>query len=367
MQQRTNPSAEGKLNSGFALRQQLESPAKNHLRSTGGEIPSDEPLFTIKTTANMTDLNSHTIRAWERRYKALEPSRHGNGRRLYSQNDITRLILLCKLVKLGHSISSIASFSDDVLSSMLTTAQDPIAGKSGAKKGCELVLIHCLQALKHYDLQSIHNELEAARFLLSAREFVMDLSLPLMHQVGEMVAAEEMSIAQEHALSSVMRSILMQILYNVRSTVSARSYTRKDLAQGLVFAVAAPEGDLHEFGVLAASIMVATYGHNPHFFGANMPVKSLADAANAIKADVVLVGSTYIPDAVRVMTDEQYAVQLEAGLSPNTKTWWGGNIDVSLASPKRRLFSTMQDLEQHIAKLELFQRVPSALKAGALA
>ncbi|MCX6124593.1 MAG: MerR family transcriptional regulator [Proteobacteria bacterium] len=77
-----------------------------------------EPSFTIKATAQMTSLNAHSIRAWERRYSALTPSRHENGRRLYSQEDVSRLKLLAGLVSRGHSISSIAALSSEILSTM---------------------------------------------------------------------------------------------------------------------------------------------------------------------------------------------------------------------------------------------------------
>jgi DNA-binding transcriptional MerR regulator len=309
-----------------------------------------DTTYSIKSASALTNLNAHTIRAWERRYKALEPGRQVNGRRLYLESDVQRLRLLSSLVNAGHSISSIAALSDDVLESMLqpTKSSDDVSQDAG----CQVVLNHCLEALQKYQLQEIHQELEAARVLLSAKSFVLNLALPLLTKVGEMVSRDVMCIAHEHALSAIIRSILLQILYNVRSSVSSRSYTRKDLAQGLVVAVAAPEGDLHEFGILAAAIIVASYGHNPHFFGANMPARALADAANAIRSDIVLLGLTHIPDSHRIQSDEAYASELQENLRTGANIWWGGNVQMSsdYFTPRSRhiFFKSLLDLDAYI-------------------
>ena len=55
-------------------------------------------LYSIQFVANVTGINPHTIRAWEKRYGVTNPVRDKNGRRLYSDNEIQRLDLLNKLV-----------------------------------------------------------------------------------------------------------------------------------------------------------------------------------------------------------------------------------------------------------------------------
>ena len=39
---------------------------------------SDQPRYTIKNVSAMTGIQPVTLRAWERRYEALSPSRSGN-------------------------------------------------------------------------------------------------------------------------------------------------------------------------------------------------------------------------------------------------------------------------------------------------
>ena len=65
-------------------------------------------LYSIQFVSNVTGINPHTIRAWEKRYGATKPVRDKNGRRLYSDGEIHRLDLLNKLVGYGNNISDIA-------------------------------------------------------------------------------------------------------------------------------------------------------------------------------------------------------------------------------------------------------------------
>lgn len=43
--------------------------------------------FTIKAVAQATGVTVETLRAWERRYEVVQPSRDGSGRRTYSAAD----------------------------------------------------------------------------------------------------------------------------------------------------------------------------------------------------------------------------------------------------------------------------------------
>jgi DNA-binding transcriptional MerR regulator len=340
-----------------------------------------EATYTIKQASNITDLNAHTIRAWERRYKALEPGRQLNGRRLYSEKDVHRLHLLHALVSGGHSISNVASHTTDVLEVLVKSASSSVSKKTQKNQEEILetkpptnlpdvddktsridashdqigsfILSNCLEALFAYNLVAIHTELESARQLLSARDFVLKLTIPLLRNVGTLVYENKMSIAQEHALSAVLRSQLMQILFNARNSIAMRAMTRKDLHKGLNFAIAAPEGDLHEFGILSAAIIIAINGHFPHYFGANMPVDALCEAATAINSDYVVVGITHIPAERRVMSDEEFSENLIKKLPTKTKIWWGGNTNLShqiiAVSDRQRKFGSLEELDLFVA------------------
>lgn len=52
-----------------------------------------------------------TLRVWERRYQVVGPARAPSGQRLYSPLDVERLVLIKRLVEMGHAIGTIAGAS----------------------------------------------------------------------------------------------------------------------------------------------------------------------------------------------------------------------------------------------------------------
>ncbi len=64
-----------------------------------------QPIYNIKAVVEATGLPAATLRAWERRYRALAPSRTESGYRLYSASDIATLHWLKARIGEGLSIS----------------------------------------------------------------------------------------------------------------------------------------------------------------------------------------------------------------------------------------------------------------------
>lgn len=69
--------------------------------------------------SQLTGIDPHTIRAWERRYGALEPARSEGGARLYTDDNVARLQLIKAAVDAGDAISIVAPLSDDELRARL--------------------------------------------------------------------------------------------------------------------------------------------------------------------------------------------------------------------------------------------------------
>ena len=76
-----------------------------------------EHAYPIRAVSKLTGLTVDTLRAWERRYEAIKPSRAGRGR-VYSEADIRRLNLLRQAVEAGHAIGQVASLSDQRLAQL---------------------------------------------------------------------------------------------------------------------------------------------------------------------------------------------------------------------------------------------------------
>ncbi|MVV52222.1 MerR family transcriptional regulator [Pseudomonas sp. PB120] len=67
-----------------------------------------EELFPIREVSRLTGINPVTLRAWERRYGLIQPTRTESGHRLYSMTDIERVRSILGWIERGVSVSKVA-------------------------------------------------------------------------------------------------------------------------------------------------------------------------------------------------------------------------------------------------------------------
>jgi DNA-binding transcriptional MerR regulator len=72
-------------------------------------------LYSIGAVAGLTGLSTSTIRTWERRHNAVEPTRTEKGGRRYTEADVERIQLLCRLTQAGESIGLVAPLETELL------------------------------------------------------------------------------------------------------------------------------------------------------------------------------------------------------------------------------------------------------------
>jgi len=94
-----------------------------------------EAGYRIGTVSTLTGLDAHTIRAWERRYGAIAPSRSQGGTRSYSDGDVLRLQLIKAACDYGDSVGSVARLSDQELRERLARLAGIPGGVERAREG----------------------------------------------------------------------------------------------------------------------------------------------------------------------------------------------------------------------------------------
>lgn len=77
----------------------------------GIELPVRD-YFPIRVVSQRTGVNTVTLRAWERRYGLLRPVRTAKGHRLYSADDIDRILRVVDWLQRGVSISRVRGLLD---------------------------------------------------------------------------------------------------------------------------------------------------------------------------------------------------------------------------------------------------------------
>jgi MerR family transcriptional regulator, light-induced transcriptional regulator len=305
--------------------------------------------FNIQVASQLSGVASATIRAWEKRYKAVVPERGENKHRLYSEIDIEKLALLFKLTELGQSIGKIAhlplSELKEIYSKLLHRPYDErhVVTTHHEKIDVEKMLSSFYLALSAYKLDIISHELDKAKTLLSPRELCLDILIPLFREIGNKVARNELTIAQEHTLSAIVSFHLGQMI---------GLHYQKSLLRDELILITTPEGEMHEIGILASSLLCVHYGIKFIFLGANLPALSLAEAANALNPKVLLIGSTR-HEISSNMTLEDYLRIVKDNLLVQPELWIGGNVKsylkTELEKKKSKVFSSLQALDEYLA------------------
>jgi MerR family transcriptional regulator, light-induced transcriptional regulator len=88
--------------------------------------------YRIKTVASATGVRPELLRAWERRYKVVSPTRSAGGYREYSEHDVVKLRLLRDLTGRGFAIGEVANLPVEEL--------QRLAGEGEAEAGVSAVL-----------------------------------------------------------------------------------------------------------------------------------------------------------------------------------------------------------------------------------
>jgi DNA-binding transcriptional MerR regulator len=292
--------------------------------------------FNLRAVTTLTGVNEHTLRAWERRYAVVRPARTDTGRRLYTEADVRRVGLVAQLVRRGHAISQLAPLADEALVALLDASfqREP---RRLEEHGSAVARLEELVA--RYDLARLHEELTAQRASLGARAFALGIVVPLMGVVGRRVAAARFSIAQEHALSAIVRGHLTAGLF---------SASRRE-ADAWRLAFTTVEGDQHELGALAGAVVAAHLGASVTYLGPSLPPAALAHAVVALRIDCVVLGGTDVPSSLLAWTPDVYVATLHGearaarpgrrrAAAPEVEVWVGGSLTrAAFSSPVTRL------------------------------
>lgn len=313
-----------------------------------------ERNYSIQFVSKITGINAHTIRAWEKRYSAVVPNRTDTGKRIYSEDDVDRLKKLHELVKMGNAISDVAKLNEQALGEMydefvgdknlngngMKITADPLPKE---KVDVHQTLQNLIMALMNYKLDIISHELEKVKNLVGPREFALGLITPLLAEVGKQVENGQLTIAQEHSLSAIIKFHIGQQLY---TSIGSSNHSDQ------IIALSTPEGELHEFGIMIASLLCGYYNLKFYYLGPSMPGESLSEACNQIGADLVVLGvsSSYNNSYARRL--DEYITNFTEKLGDKTEILIGGDIrgqNIGFTSHRINYVPTLQMLDQRLS------------------
>jgi MerR family transcriptional regulator, light-induced transcriptional regulator len=227
------------------------------------EYDGIRPTLSIKTVARIANLSIDTIRAWEKRYRAIVPKRAQGGRRVFSSRDVERLVLLREIVAAGISISRVAHWPTGELRGMAR-----VAAQRGESDDAEVMRL--LRSIRQHDLTLLCEDLLSAALVRGVMEFGDNIVAALLSELDRDPEARHTG-----------ELLLASALVSISSTLFAKY--RMDRGRTII-ALTLP-GEHHAIPPLLAALVAAEAGFDGMFVGTQIDpvdIEALAEDLGAV-------------------------------------------------------------------------------------
>jgi DNA-binding transcriptional MerR regulator/methylmalonyl-CoA mutase cobalamin-binding subunit len=266
-------------------------------------MENSSALFTVGTVAEATGLSEHTIRAWEKRYGAVSPSRSGANRRLYSQAEVDRLKLLRSLIDRGHTIGQLARLEIRELSKLSLESQhvSPSEPRRSSEEAGDPALALARRAIHALDATALEEALNHACARLGVIDLLQQVFVPLLVEIETQWLGKSLSIFQEHFATAVLFSFLER----TRRSIPAPEGSPRLL-------VTTPIHQLHEIGAKMVALVAALERWDVTYLGPNLPALEIYKACEASGASCVAL-SIVFPIDDGALSDELHELRVLLG------------------------------------------------------
>jgi MerR family transcriptional regulator, light-induced transcriptional regulator len=227
---------------------------------------SDANVLRIGELSRRSGVSPELLRAWERRYGLLDPTRSKGGLRLYSPDDLERVRDMQRYLESGMAAAEAATLA---LREKPGQADSPRIDPSLAR----VDLAEALAAFDGARADAILDDLLAAATIDTVLSEVL---LPFLEDLGRRWERGEASVAEEHFASSVLRGRMLGL---------ARGWGR---GLGPVALLACLPGEQHDFGAMAFGLALRARGWRIAYLGADTPLETVEQAAVRLEPDLVV-------------------------------------------------------------------------------
>ena len=226
----------------------------------------------IGELAKRTGVSPELLRAWEQRYGLLQPTRTAGGFRLYRAADEARVQHMQSLVAGGLAAAQAAR--------MILSGGEPAPPTVSASATIlDQEAGNLTASLDRLDEQAANTALDRLLSAYTVETVLRDVVLPYLHRLGERWETGEISVAQEHFASNLIRGHLLGL---------AQGWGQ---GQGPGAILACLPGEHHELGLLAFGVALRRRGWRIIYLGTNSPIGAVADTARSLRPAVVVLFS----------------------------------------------------------------------------
>jgi hypothetical protein len=270
-------------------------------------------MYTIKEAAARTGVPIALLRAWERRYGIVSPTRTPGGYRLYDEPALERLRTMRRLVDEGWapSVAAAAIARGEIASS----GPSPSAG-DGPPTGAESVPVDArlvtgfVDAAISLDPMAVEAALDRIFAAGTYETVVVGALLPALVGIGEAWADGRLGVAGEHAASQAV----LRRLAAAFQAAGQPGHPAGSILVGL------PPGGRHELAALAFSVAARRSGLPVLYLGPDLPAADWVVMTSQVRPRAAVIGSSTRTDVAPAVA----VARAIRGADPSVVVAFGG-------------------------------------------
>jgi DNA-binding transcriptional MerR regulator len=220
--------------------------------------------FTIKDVENLCGIKAHTLRIWEQRYGILTPKRKGSNHRLYTNEDLKKLLRISVLYHQGWKISRIAQLSQEAL-------LNEVLKTDGAQKNDQYYIFRLVEKALDFDKEGFLVQLEGVMQVMGFEACIVQVCYPLLQRIGNMWMTDRMIPAQEHFCSYIIQ-------HKIIAETDKLPPPCQKAPEILLFS---PHGEYHDLALHFINYLLRKNGWTTLFLGTNVKTELLKPFAAA--------------------------------------------------------------------------------------
>ena len=231
---------------------------------------TEDGALRIGELSKRTGVSPELLRAWERRYGLLRPTRSAGGLRLYADADLERVRLMQRHLAEGLAAAEAAAAASRAPVSDAAS----LPALTWASLGEELA-----DALDGFDEPRAQAILDRLLAVTTLETLLSEVVLPYLRELGERWARGEASIAQEHFATALLRGRLLGI---------ARGW---GVGIGPAAVLACLPGEHHDLGLIAFGLALRARGWRIIYLGPDTPIGTIDEVSRALQPSLVVLSA----------------------------------------------------------------------------
>jgi MerR family transcriptional regulator, light-induced transcriptional regulator len=232
-------------------------------------------LFSISQLQQYSGIKAHTIRIWEQRYNALNPTRSEGNTRYYDSTQLRRLLNIVSLMETGYKISQLCSMTDSELFDLLEQYQDDSTREN---EKTSYYIMQLIAAGMEMDDVRFGNIFSNCLKGFGVKKTYTDVIYPMLEKLGLMWAGNKLATCHEHFISNLLKQKFYALIDELPSATSSKNW----------WVLFLPEDEFHEIGLLFANLMLRINGQKVIYLGANTPFATLKQTVEEINPSALL-------------------------------------------------------------------------------